>query len=72
VRGHRHRRFAGRRWARFAGRKKRPASTPRHPEALYREGTIEISEATRVAELLPAEKDLDSILRQERMLELEY
>jgi hypothetical protein len=41
-------------------------------EALYHEGAIEIPEATRDAELLPTEKDLDKILRQERMLELEY
>jgi len=41
-------------------------------EALYREGAIEIPEATRDAELLLEEKDLDKLLRQERMLELEY
>src|SRR5271157_128546 len=41
-------------------------------EALYREGAIEIPEATRDAELLPTDNDLDKILRQERMLELEY
>jgi len=41
-------------------------------EALYREGVIEIPEATRDAELLLEEKDLDKLLRQERMLELEY
>jgi hypothetical protein len=41
-------------------------------QALYREGAIEIPEATRDAELLLAEKDLDNMLRQERMLEPEY
>jgi len=41
-------------------------------QAMYREGEIEIPEATRDAELLLAEKDLDNMLRQERMLELEY
>ena len=46
--------------------------TLRHLEALYREGAIEISEPTRDAELLPTQKELDKILRQERMLELEY
>jgi len=41
-------------------------------EALYREGAIEIPEATRDAQLLLDEKDLNNLLRQERMLELQY
>ena len=41
-------------------------------EALYREGAIAIPEATRDAQLLLDEKDLSNLLRQERMLELEY
>ena len=41
-------------------------------QALYREGAIEIPEATRGADLLLEEKDLDKLLRQERMLELQY
>jgi hypothetical protein len=41
-------------------------------QALYREGAIEIPEATRDAEMLLNEKDLTNLLRQERMLELEY
>ncbi len=41
-------------------------------QALYLEGAIEIPEATRDADLLPTDNDLDKILRQERMLELEY
>jgi len=41
-------------------------------QALYREGAIEIPEATRDAELLLDEKDLTNLLRQERMLELQY
>jgi len=40
--------------------------------ALYREGAIEIPEATRDAQMLLDEKDLDNMLRQERLLELEY
>jgi len=39
-------------------------------EALYREGAITIPKATRDAELLPTERGLDRILRQERMVEL--
>ncbi len=41
-------------------------------QALYREGEIEIPEATRDAQMLLDEKDLGNMLRQERMLELEY
>jgi len=41
-------------------------------QALYREGAIEIPEATRDAQLFLDEKDLTNMLRQERMLGLEY
>jgi len=41
-------------------------------EALYREGAVEIPEATRDAQMMLDEKDLTNLLRQERMLELQY
>jgi hypothetical protein len=41
-------------------------------QALYPEGAIEIPEATRDAQMLLDEKDLDNMLRQERMLDLAY